>query len=126
MKGPASILRQESAPVVGILQAATIYLIYQHQLPSNADLRGASPYNSNAEVARKQAAWEAAALIGIVFAVTRDLTAFIIGGVALIAVDSSYKHANAVHPQTGRVDVDSQNSVLSGPHSLPDYQDDAA
>lgn len=122
-----SILRRENAATVGILEAVAIYLIYQHQLPANADVRSAAPHNDDVEATRRQAAWESAALLGLIFLTTRDLNAFIIGGIALIGIDSSYKHANAVHPMTGRVDVNvGGQSVMGDVHSLPDYNDDAA
>lgn len=125
-----SILKRESAVTVGIAEAVAIYLIYQHQLPSNADTRSISPHNSDIESSRKQAAWESAALLGVVFLISRDLNAFIIGGIALLGVDTSYKHANAVNPASGKADMSGGNQSIApsfgGPHSLPDYSDSAS
>lgn len=118
-----SILRRENAVTVGLLTAVAEYLIYQHELPSNADVRGAAPHNTDVEAARKQAAWESAALLGAVFLVTRDLNAFIIGGIALVGVDASYKHANAVNPSTGKADMGTSGQSISNVYPLPDYTD---
>lgn len=121
-----SVLRRENAVTVGLLQAVGVYLIYQHQLPTAADVRTASPHNEDVESSRKQAAWESAALLGVVFAMTRDLNAFILGGIALIGIDSSYKHSNAVNPATGRADISSGGQAISSVYPLADYDDSAA
>lgn len=111
MQLPTSILRRESAPVVGLLEAIAVYEIYQHALPSTADTRGVSSYNSDIETSRKHAAIEATVLLAAVFAVTRDFNAFIIGGIATVLVDASFKHANAVSPATGSVDTAGGQSI---------------
>lgn len=118
-----STLRRESAPVVGLLSALGTYAIYAHQLPQNADLRATPAHNDDAEAARKQAAIESTVLLGIIFAVTRDFNAFIIGGVATLLIDSSYKHANAVNPGTGRVDMSSGGKSITNVYPLADYDD---
>lgn len=125
-----SILKPESAVTTGVLEAIGIYLIYNHSMPSVIDLRSAPAHDETAESTRHTAAIESAILIGAVFALTRDFNAFIIGGVALIAVDAKYKHANAVNPGTGKMDMSgSGQSVapqLSSAYSLPAYDSDAA
>lgn len=121
-----SSLKRDSAAMVGVLEALGIYLIYQHALPSAADTRSLPAHNNDIEVSRKHAAYESAGLLGVVFLVTHDLNAFIIGGIALVGIDSVYKHANSVNPATGRADGSShsgQTISSSGPYSLPSQDD---
>jgi hypothetical protein len=122
MKGNAMLskLKPDSATGVGIATAIGVYLIYNNALPTLADVRSASPHDGDVETARKHAAWESAALIGIVFLVSRDFNSYLISGVALIGADLMYKHANAVNPTTGKTEVENGDSIASV-HPMPDY-----
>lgn len=121
----SSRLQPDSATTVGLLTAMGVYLIYNNALPNAADVRAASPHNEDAEAERKQAAWKSAALIGLVFLVARDFNSYVISGAALIGVDFMYKHANAVHPSTGKVDMGGADMIGNAAvHSLPDYESD--
>jgi len=99
-----SAIDPNTGTVAGILSAAGVYLIYNNAMPSTTDLRTVAPHNLDADAARKTAAYESAALLGVVFLVTRNLDAFIIGGAAMFGIDLMYRHADAVHPATGKVD----------------------
>lgn len=117
-----SRLRPDSATTVGLLTAAGVFLIYQNATPSLADIRSAEPHDSDAETARRHAAWMSAALVTGVFLVARDFNSFIISGGALVALDFAHKHANTIHPATGRPDVDTAPSIASV-HPMPEYAD---
>src|SRR5690349_19066381 len=95
----------DSGTVVGLLTAAGVYLIYNNSLPNIADERSADPHNNDLEAARKGAAYKSAALLGLVFLVARDVNSYIISGAALVGIDYMHKHANAVHPMTGKLDA---------------------
>lgn len=124
---PFSRLQPDSATTVGILTAAGVYLIYNNALPTAVDIRTASPHDKDIESERKAAAWKSALLIGVVFLVARDLNSYIISGAALVGIDYMYKHANAVNPQTGKMDAttgaDSIAPSLQQAYPLPDYQE---
>lgn len=125
MELPTSILRRESAPVVGLLEAIAVYALYSHAIPGSvADVRSVSPDNSDIESARKHAAIESTVLLGVVFCITRDFNAFIIGGIATILVDMSFKHANMVNPATGRAQV--PNPTIANVYPLSNEYDDQA
>jgi hypothetical protein len=116
----------DSATMIGVLTAAGVYLIYNNALPTVTDLRTAPAHDTDAESARKAAAWKSAALIGVVFLVARDLNSYIISGAALVGIDYMYKHANGTNPQTGKLDAggggDTVAPSLSQAYPLPDYQ----
>lgn len=125
-----SNLNPDSATMVGLLTAAGVYLIYNNSLPNIADIRTAEPHNMDLEASRKGAAWKSAALLGVVFLVARDVNSYIISGAALVGIDYMHKHANAVHPATGKVDTSgggmSVAPELATEYSLPDYSENAA
>lgn len=118
-----SRLAPDSATMVGLLTAAGVYLIYNNALPNLTDLRTAQPHDQDVETCRKQAAWKSVALIGVVFLVARDFNSYIISGAALVGIDYMYKHANAVEPSTGKLDVSGGGtSIATGSeYPLPDY-----
>lgn len=107
----------ENSVMVGLAEAAAVYVIYQSALPSHADIRTADPHNSDVEATRKRAAWKAASILGLVFLITQDVNSFLIGGLALAGIDVMVKHANAVHPATGKI---------AGPESAAQLPDEAS
>ena len=98
-----SVLKPDSSVMVGLAEAAAVYVIYQSALPSHADVRSAPAHNTDVESARKAAAWKAAAVLGFVFLLTQDLNSFLIGGLALGGIDLMTKHANGINPATGKL-----------------------
>lgn len=125
-----SNLKPDSATIVGVLTAGGVYAIYNQSMPNVTDLRTAMPHNEDAEKARKHSAIASALLIGAVFVVARDLNSYIISGVALVAIDAMYKHANAVHPATGKIDASGDGQTiapgLAQAYPVPEYSTDAA
>lgn len=116
--------RPEGGIAAGIGTALAVFLIYNSQLPSSADLRIGPAHEQNAEASRKGAAVESAALIGIVFLLTRDLNAFIISGVALGGIDYLAKHHNGINGASGQWDSPSASvSEMATVHPMPQYGD---
>jgi hypothetical protein len=106
-----SVLKPDSSVMIGLAEAAAVYVIYQNALPPVADVRTAPANNSDAEGARKAAAWKSGAVLGFVFLITQDVNSFLIGGLALAGIDLMHKHANGVNPATGQL----AGSQISGP-----------
>lgn len=98
-----SVLKPDSSVMVGLAEAAAVYVIYQSALPSHADIRSAPAHDQTIDSARKMAAWKSAAVLGFVFLLTQDVNSFLIGGLALGGVDYMTKHANGVNPQTQKL-----------------------
>lgn len=125
-----SFLSPDGATTVGLLTAAGVYLVYNNALPSVVDIRSAPPHDNDVEAARKHAAIKSAALIGVVFLVARDLNSYIISGAALVGIDLMYKHANAVHPATGKIDSSSGAASIApsigadSTYPMPSYTED--
>lgn len=114
----------EGSITVGLAEAAAVYAIYQSALPAHADIRSADPHNNTVEAARKAAAWKSASVLGLVFLITHDLNSFLIGGLALGGIDYMAKHANAVHPATGKLSGPDPSNVQNDvAFPLPSYAD---
>ena len=115
----------EGSITVGLAEAAAVYVIYQSALPNHSDIRIADAHNTDIEASRKRAAWKAASILGLVFLITQDLNSFLIGGAALAGIDLMVKHANAVHPGTGKMSGPTAPSSgeLDTATPLPDYSD---
>jgi hypothetical protein len=126
-----SVLKPDSSVMTGLAEAAAVYVIYQAALPNHADIRTAAAHNTDIEAARKRAAWKAAGLLSFVFLLTQDLNSFLIGGLALGGIDVMYKHANGVHPATGKLAAAGSAITTEGAmagnedaYPLPDYGHD--
>ena len=120
-----SRLKPDSATTVGLLTAAGVYLIYQNALPNVTDILAADPHDDTVEKARRMAAIKSAALVGLVFLISKDYNSYIISGGALVGLDYLHKHANAVNPATNKLD-DSPSGTSIAPavtYPMPSYED---
>lgn len=91
------------AAQIGVLVGIGELLIFEHFLPPVTDVKTASPYNPHIESSERTAL-----LLGIGFAVlvasyVRSFDTFVVAGAILAAADFAYKHANAVNPNTGKM-----------------------
>jgi hypothetical protein len=133
-----SVLKPDSSVMIGLAEAAAVYVIYQSAIPSHADIRSAPAHDATIEGARKAAAWKAAAVLGFVFLLTQDLNSFLIGGVALGGIDYMAKHSNGINPSTqklqmpagasismssGQQQADTSTADNAEAFPLPDYAD---
>lgn len=99
----SSILKPETSVVVGVSTAALVGFVYQYGLPNVATMQATSPQDVNIEAGRKKAAWTSAGLVSVLSLLTKDKTVFVIGGLAVIALDWHARFANAAHPSTGKI-----------------------
>lgn len=124
MAGLKSVFSSPEGGVVGGLATAiAVLFIYNSALPSHADIRTGDANNTDIEAARRGAAIKSAALVGLVFLITRDLNTFILGGGTVAGIDYLAKHHNAYNPESGRLDTSSgvDNTMPSNVFSLPSY-----
>jgi hypothetical protein len=105
--------------LVGVGAAAGALLIYNHFVPGVADVRQVDAMNPDIESAEREALFASSAFVLVTAGVMRSLRTFIIGGVAIVAVDFAIKHANAVDPNTGKMAPAESATATSYP--MPDY-----
>lgn len=98
-----SILKPEGSLTLGIATAAMVYGSYTFALPSGAMMHATPPQDINIEASRKKAAWTSVVLVAAVSLLAKDKTIFVLGGLAVIALDAHARVANASSPDTGKV-----------------------
>ncbi len=98
-----SILKPEASVVAGVAAAALAVGMYQNDLPTLAECRTSEPGDTDLDGAERAATWKAAAVVAGVSLLAKDPTIFMIGGLAVVALAWSHKHANAIDPISGRV-----------------------
>jgi hypothetical protein len=104
----------------GILVGAVDVLIFQHFVPTHADVRRADPYNVDLENSERKALYAATVFTLLVAGLAKSAEVFAIGGLTIIAIDFTLKHANAVNPNSGKVEG-AQQAGVSTAFPLPDY-----
>jgi hypothetical protein len=117
---PNGIAKNTTA--VGVLVGIVDVEIWRHFVPNVSDIRTAEPFNGDIEAAERTALLVGAMFTLVVAGFTRSAEVFAIGGLALVGLDYATKHANAVHPATGK--MASPNPVpagLSESFPMPDY-----
>lgn len=108
---------------LGVLVGLGDTLIFMHFLPPVSDVRAATPFNSQVESSERTALLVTTAFTLLVSGFARSLETFMIAGAVVIAVDFTYKHANAVNPNTNKMVPAGQAGLTGGqpPYNLPDY-----
>lgn len=96
-------LKPEVSLPVALAVGTMVYAIHSNATPPLIDLRATEPGNRDVDASRKIATWTSAAIVSFVSLVTRDPNIFIVGGAMVVAMDFFTRHANAVHPDTGKV-----------------------
>lgn len=104
---------------VGVLTGIVDVMIWQHFVPGHADIRTAEPFNSDIESAERKALFIGSGVTLVMAGFTRSAQVFAIGGMVLVALSFATKHANAVNPNTGKMDAHTQ--VESTSYPMPDY-----
>lgn len=92
-------LKPEASVTVGIATATLVYAIHQKALPSIADARTVPPGNMDMQAAERTASWVAAGSVAGISLITGDMTVFIIGGAAVIALAWWHRHSDMVIPE---------------------------
>lgn len=113
-------MASEHGLTFGILVGIADALIWQHFVPSVADVRVADAFNTDIEKAERTALLVGTGFTLLVAGFAKSAEVFAIGGTVLIALDFATKHANAVNPQTKKMQQVS-NPGESTSYPMPDY-----
>lgn len=121
-----SILKPDQSVMTGIASGAVIMAIYSGALPTFANIRASAPQDGDIESQRKMAAWTSAGLLGLMFLLTRDRNAFMIGGLVLAGTDFMVKHSNGINPATKALEVfgardEPIDEEMANTYSMADY-----
>jgi hypothetical protein len=110
---------------VGVLAGVANLLIFQHFMPSVADVKASQQFNPLVESSERTALLLSIGTTAVVATFVRSWETFLVGGIVIVGIDFAYKHANAVHPDTGTMEPPGGTSDGSV-HPLPDYADTSA
>ena len=96
-------LKPEISVPAALALGVAVYGIFQINLPSITEVRAADMDNAHVMAAERAATWESAGLVATLSLIAKDPTLFLVGGAITIALSWKYRHANLVHPGTGKV-----------------------
>jgi hypothetical protein len=97
-----SVLKPEISIPAALALGVAVYGIFQVNLPNMTEVRAADMGNKDVESAERAATWESAGLVVTISLIAKDPTIFLVGGFITLALAWKYRHANMVHPATGR------------------------
>lgn len=103
----------------GIVVGAVDVLIWRHFVPNVADIRTAPAHDTDLEKAERLALLAGAGFTLLVAGFAKSAEVFAIGGAVLVALDFATKHANAVNPNSGK--VEGMESATATTYPMPDY-----
>jgi hypothetical protein len=110
---------------VGVLTGVGNLLIFQHFMPPVTDVKAGDQFDGLTEGSERTALLVSVAFSGLVATFVRSWDTFLVAGAVIIGVDFAYKHAIAVHPQTGTMTGPAGSAEMDAGsvHSLPQYAD---
>jgi len=93
--------------------------IFHYVCPPHEDVRASQAFNGDVESMERIALYSSSAIVIVTALVMRSLEVFIVGEGVILACDFITKHANAINPDTGKVQGVQAATATSFP--LPDY-----
>lgn len=99
-------LKPDASIMVALATGTLVYGIYQTHVPTTADVRTVEQMNTDIESAERQAAWTSATVVSGISLVSKDPNPLILGGVMIIILSWTKRHANMVNPLTGKATGD--------------------
>ena len=117
-------INPQNATTAGVMVGIVDVLIWRHFVPNMSDVRTAQPFNTDIESAERTALLVGTIFTLVVAGFARSAEVFAVGGLVLVALDFATKHANAVHPDTGKMAGMGPGDVSAGSSQsfpMPDY-----
>lgn len=114
------IFKPEGSIIAGLAVVGLVVANYNlHNGPASM-AAATDAWDSNLAASNKKAGWSSLALVAGVALLARDPNIAILGGAAIIAMQSSYIHAIAVHPQTGAIIAQAPAAADYAPAAVTD------
>lgn len=115
-----TFLKPPESVMVSLATAALVVAAYQYTLPSVAEVHATDAHDNNINASRKKAMFTATGVAAGMFLLTHDVNTFTVGGITLLAMEWSYRHANSTHPGTGKLVPYSAVDALQSGYAMPD------
>jgi hypothetical protein len=106
---------------LGVFVGLVNTVVFLHFLPPVADVKTIQPFNQDIESSERTALLATTAFTLLVAGFARSWDTFLVGGAVIVGVDFAFKHANAVHPATGKMAVQPESAADDNVHPLPSY-----
>jgi hypothetical protein len=117
-----TILNPSQTVATGVGIGIVDLFIFNQHLPPMADIRTAQPHNGDVDTTRRQATGMCIVVNAFISLMTRDWDVFLIGGVVTVGMSYLAVHANALNPQTGKLDAGTPTlHAEAAVYSMPDY-----
>lgn len=115
---------------VGVFVAVGNLLIFQHFMGASvADVRyKTGPLDGDVEKMERQALYYSIGFTVLSSAIIGSVDTFLVAGTAIVMADFAYKHANAVHPTSGKMGAPNTagGAIDGGGSPMPDFTSDGA
>jgi hypothetical protein len=119
------IFKPEGSMIAGLAVVGLVIANYNLHNGTAASAAATDAWDGNLQASTKKAGYSSLALVAGISLLARDPNILILGGAAIIAMQSSYIHSIAVHPQTGQVIAPSPTAASYAPaapaESAPAY-----
>lgn len=119
-----TFLKPSESVMVAIATGALVYGVYDRSLPDTATIHQTEPYNTNIDSARKKAMWTSAAVVGGAVLLTKDPNVLMAGAGMFLILEWSIRHANATHPNTGKMVQRSAADAMAEGYAMADDNGD--
>lgn len=119
-----SLLKPDQSVLTALATAGAVFAVYTVAMPSLSEVHAANPHNQAIDSGRKKAMITAIGLVSGAFLLTKDVNVFIAGGAVFLGEEWSYRHANASHPETGKVVPYTANAMVDQGYTQTDMPSD--
>jgi hypothetical protein len=96
------VITPEGKLGLALTSGVLVYGIFQIQLPATTDVRMAEAGQADVQSAERAATWMSAAIVSGIALVSKSPEVFTIGGLFVIGLAWTYRHADTVNPITKR------------------------
>jgi hypothetical protein len=114
------IFKPEGSIIAGLAVVGLVVANYNIHNGTAASAAATDAWDGNLMASTKKAGYSSLALVAGISLLARDPNILILGGAAIIAMQSSYVHSIAVHPQSGAIIAPPAAAASYAPASAAD------
>lgn len=114
-----SILKPENSIIAGLAVVGLVYAIYQLDVGPVSSVALTDPGHPVTVNSVKKAAWTSLALVAGTSLIAKDANVAILGSFTVIAMQSHYRHANLMNPQTGKMEAPAAGAYQPAQNVVP-------
>jgi hypothetical protein len=116
------VLKPENSIIAGVAVVGLVWADYNLNLGSTTEVHASQPNHPVLETSRKKAGYSALVLVAAVGLLAKDPNIIILGGAAIIAMETSYRHAIMSNSDTGQLELPSASVYQTAQAVTPGAQ----